>query len=200
MPSDKFWSMPKKRQEELIEAAKEEFAIFNYEDASINRIIRNIHMPRGSFYLYFTNKQDLYLHILKNYIGEFKREFMKILESNAGDIFDSMIVFFDKIVNNHSKDHNLINQIFVNMNSKQLDIAFPKVMKEEMDGTILSMMDISSYSLEEEEKECLLSILMPLFFHAVAMFLENEEKDIVRVHYLKQLNIIKRGLERKDIC
>lgn len=200
MPSDKFWNMPKKKQEELIKAAKEEFAIFNYEDASINRIIQSIHMPRGSFYLYFLNKQDLYLYILKNYIQDFKREFMKILEKYNGNIFDSMVSFFDKIVNDNSTDHNLINHIFVNMNSKQLDIAFPKFVKEEMDGTILSMMEIKSYNIKEEEKETLLSILMPLFFHAVAMSLETYEKDVVRVHYLNQLNIIKRGLERKDIC
>lgn len=200
MPSDKFWSLPGDKKIELIEAAKREFAIFNYEDASINRIIQSIHMPRGSFYLYFTNKQDLYLYILKNYIEEFKREFMKILKIQNGDIFDSMIVLFDKIINDCSEDHNLINHIFVNMNSKQLDFAFPKFMKEEMDGFILETINIESYRIREEEKETLLSILLPLFFHAVAISLENHEKDIVRVHYLKQLNIIKRGLERKDIC
>lgn len=202
MPSDKFLNLSLDKKEKLIEAAKIEFATNKYEDASVNKIIKNINMPRGSFYLYFENKLDLYLYLLKNYIKDFKTRFIDILEHNNNDIFKSLIVFYDEIVKNNTHKCNLINNIFINMNSKQLDIAFPRIVKEEIDGSIISKINMNEYNISYEEKEILLSILMPLLLHAVAISLENnnEEKTAIRVHYLKQLNIIKRGLERKEIC
>ena len=68
MPTKAFYSLDKKKQNKLLEAAKHEFSENFYEDASINKIIKEINMPRGSFYLYFENKEDLYLYILELYL------------------------------------------------------------------------------------------------------------------------------------
>ena len=87
MPSNKFLNLEDDKKQEIIEAAKLEFATHKYEDASINKIIKNIHMPRGSFYLYFENKQDLYLYLLKTYIREFKAQFIEVLNKNKQDLF-----------------------------------------------------------------------------------------------------------------
>lgn len=200
MPSDKFFCLDDDKKMKIIEASKKEFINNNYEDASINKIIQSINMPRGTFYLYFENKQDLYLYILKEQIKSFKMLFIEVLQENNNDIFDSMISFYDKSIKNNN-DKDLFNNIFINMNSKQLGVALPQIMKEEMDGSIIKSMNVDKYNISCEEKELLLSILIPLFLHAVAISLEeSDKKDIVRAHYLNQLNIIKRGLERKDLC
>lgn len=201
MPSNKFLNLEDDKKQEIIEAAKLEFAAHKYEDASINKIIKNIHMPRGSFYLYFENKQDLYLYLLKTYIREFKAQFIEVLNKNKQDLFKSLIHFYDYIVDNNNCDGNLINNIFINMNSNQVDIAIPELVDSEFDGSIVKNIDLTRYNIKEEEIEILLSIVIPIFFHAVAISLEHPlKKDDIRVHYLKQINIIKRGLERKEIC
>lgn len=201
MPSDKFLKLPLDKKKILIDATKREFSIHKYEDASVNKIIKSINMPRGSFYLYFENKQDLYLYILKSYIKELKSQFLEILKKNSGNIFDSFISFYDKMIDNNSGEHDLINNMFINMNSKQIDIAVPQFIKEEIDGSIISAMNVDNYNILDDDKAVLLSILMPLFLHAVAISLEQiDKKNAIRVHYLKQLNIIKRGLERNGIC
>ena len=202
MTSDKFLYLEIEKKKKIIDAAKIEFANHRYEDASINQIIKNIQMPRGSFYLYFENKQDLYLYILKTYIQSFKIKFIDILNKNENDLFQSLISFFDYIVNRDSDyDHNLIRNIFINMNSNQVDIAIPKLVADELDGSIINNINITNYNIKEEEKEVILSIVFPIFFHAVATSLEHPlKKEAIRVHYLKQINIIKRGLERKEIC
>ena len=51
MPTQTFLNLPKEKQNKILESAKLEFSNHLYEDASINRIIKNIDMCRGTFYL-----------------------------------------------------------------------------------------------------------------------------------------------------
>lgn len=47
------------KRERLLLAAEEEFARVPYAEASINRMIRAAGIPRGSFYMYFRDKEEL---------------------------------------------------------------------------------------------------------------------------------------------
>jgi AcrR family transcriptional regulator len=46
-------------------AAIEEFAEYGLENASTNRIVRNSSIAKGSFYQYFEDKQDVFMHMLE---------------------------------------------------------------------------------------------------------------------------------------
>ena len=56
MPTNAFFKLDKNRQQEIIEAARHEFIHIRYEAASINQLIKEIDMSRGSFYFYVANK------------------------------------------------------------------------------------------------------------------------------------------------
>lgn len=49
----------------LLDAALDEFSSYSYQEASINRIIKNAGISKGSFYYRFKTKFELYLYILK---------------------------------------------------------------------------------------------------------------------------------------
>ena len=51
---------------DLLDSALNEFSQHPYDDASVNRIIKNAGITKGSFYYRFSNKYELYLFILKN--------------------------------------------------------------------------------------------------------------------------------------
>jgi AcrR family transcriptional regulator len=53
------------RKTELLEAALAEFAENSYENASLNRIIKNAGISKGTFYYHFADKQALYLFLLE---------------------------------------------------------------------------------------------------------------------------------------
>ena len=61
MPNKAFQNLEENKRKKLLLAALEEFSKYPYDQISINRIIQSIDMPRGSFYLYFNDKEDLYL-------------------------------------------------------------------------------------------------------------------------------------------
>lgn len=81
------------RKTELLEAALDEFAAKSYDDASLNTIIKNAGISKGTFYYHFADKQALYLFLLESSVKS-KWDFIneKALEnSNAfsnGSIFE----------------------------------------------------------------------------------------------------------------
>ena len=64
------------RREALMEAALDEFVTKNYTEASLNNIIKNAGISKGTFYYHFQDKQALYLSLMKG-IVDAKIEFME---------------------------------------------------------------------------------------------------------------------------
>lgn len=198
MPTKAFYKLDMDKQKRIIESAKQEFSENFYEDASINKIIKEINMPRGSFYLYFENKEDLYLYILELYLKEFKRILLELLEKNNHNIFESFISIYDYIVDIKTIEKNLIDKIFINMNSKRFEYAIPALLKKEVDGSIINSIKLNENSITEDDANIVMSILIPILFINVSTVLsEPSNKSIVREFYIKQINIIRKGLERK---
>ena len=52
MPTERFWRLPEAKRQMIREAALQEFARVPYEKVSINQIIHNADISRGSFYTY----------------------------------------------------------------------------------------------------------------------------------------------------
>lgn len=84
MPTQTFFNLPEEKRNRIIEAATEEFAQFSFQNASIARIIESAGIPRGSFYQYFADLQDLYIYIFQ-IIGERKLQYMHPLLTNINE-------------------------------------------------------------------------------------------------------------------
>ncbi len=54
------------RKQELLDAALAEFSQKSYEEASINRIIADAGISKGTFYYHFKDKADLYLYLIRH--------------------------------------------------------------------------------------------------------------------------------------
>ena len=89
MPSATFYNLPAEKRERLLRAAREEFSRVPYESASVNRIIRSAGIPRGSFYMYFTDKEELFGHLMDSYGA--------LLERRMGELFAAFLDLFDHI-------------------------------------------------------------------------------------------------------
>lgn len=75
MPKDTFFNLPDDKRRTIQEAALAEFAAHGFKGASINRIVAEAGIAKGSFYQYFDDKADLLKQIL-NYIAELKMAFL----------------------------------------------------------------------------------------------------------------------------
>ena len=59
MPTERFKRLPEEKIEAIRRAGIQEFTRTSPESASINRIIQEADISRGSFYTYFESKYDL---------------------------------------------------------------------------------------------------------------------------------------------
>jgi len=64
MPKETFKNLQPEKRQKIEQAAIEEFAGYSYDSASINRIVEKAGIPKGSFYQYFADKQDLFRHVM----------------------------------------------------------------------------------------------------------------------------------------
>ncbi len=65
MPSDTWWNLELPKRQLIIDACLTEFAAHNMESASLSTIVKSLGIAKGSMYQYFTDKEELYLYILK---------------------------------------------------------------------------------------------------------------------------------------
>lgn len=76
MPKQTFFNLPDEKRQKVIETAIREFAVNNYTNASLSRIVESAGIAKGSMYQYFDSKKDLYFY-LAEYISEKKLTFIR---------------------------------------------------------------------------------------------------------------------------
>jgi AcrR family transcriptional regulator len=88
MPKDTFLNLPEKKRLMIEDAAMNEFAIHGFDNASINRIVADCQIAKGSFYQYFEDKRDLFNHLMTR-IAEEKHNYISpvMLNPQAHDFF-----------------------------------------------------------------------------------------------------------------
>ena len=136
MPTSTFFRLPEEKRQRLTEAAWEEFTSVNFASASINRIIQEARIPRGSFYQYFADKEELFRYLLGDMRKYFQGVLQEILEQIGGDLFSLPVAAFDRFINRSgSTDPTLRRCIQVMKLNKSMDLQ--------------SMMDDRRYFLNE---------------------------------------------------
>lgn len=90
MPKETFYRMPDEKRERIMAAAEREFLENSFEAASINRIIKEAAIPRGSFYQYFEDKKDIFLYIVSTHKNEAFGFVESFIKDSDGDVFSFM--------------------------------------------------------------------------------------------------------------
>jgi AcrR family transcriptional regulator len=76
VPKQTFLNLPEEKREGIVNAAIDEFAEFGFEASSINRIVANSGISKGSFYQYFEDKMDVFKYLM-DVIAKEKTEYFK---------------------------------------------------------------------------------------------------------------------------
>lgn len=199
MPTKTFLNLPKERQETLIEAAKLEFSEHLLNEASINRIIQKIKMPRGTFYLYFKNKEELYFYILEKYANIALNKFKNCLQDHQGNLLESLTPFVTQIIYDLTQDKQkqFFKNIFLNMNYNIEHNMMNIERKSCHFDYITNMINKDLLNIKEEDLKDLYHIIIAITMHTLsgAIIKDIPPHEIMK-HYQKQITILKEGLEK----
>ena len=92
MPKQTFYDLCEEKKARIIDMALEEFSQKTFSQASLNQIIKSAGIPKGSFYQYFENKEDLYLYLIEEASSESKKLRESIYDTDPdATAFDVMI-------------------------------------------------------------------------------------------------------------
>ncbi|MDR1764786.1 MAG: TetR family transcriptional regulator [Lachnospiraceae bacterium] len=105
MPTERFLRLSREKQEAIKSAAVEEFSNVPFEKVSINRIIRNAGISRGSFYTYFEDKRDILGFMIRDVKLQAFAFFRDRVRSNGGDFWEAMEQFLEYLMGVIADNH-----------------------------------------------------------------------------------------------
>ena len=202
MPTETFFRLPEAKRETLLSCARQEFARVPYPDASINRIIHAAGIPRGSFYMYFADKADLFLHLMDQFVDTFTQTVCRLLEEEDGALFPAFRRLFDHLQDRcvtgcrEGRAAEVITILRRNVGMPHT-MAMGQSYGRRFLSQLLPRLDRARLSLEGEAElenglRILLSVTLPLLCEGVLA----EDPEPVRARYQSYLTILERGMLR----
>ena len=204
MPSNTFLRLNEEKRNKLINAGFKEFSLYNFNDASINRIIKEADISRGSFYMYFEDKKDLYFYLLEEYLDVLVNNMKKDLIKNNGDIFK---MFQDNIKDTYNSFKNsncsffkktLENLTIMEESKKTFGFRDKRLLRELIPNINLSLLNNNA----KRHIEVVFAINMHLLMVTLIKLLKNNslDEDILKDYY-EQLDILKYGcIKKEEVC
>lgn len=90
MPTERFLKLKEDKKKRILDAAFREFSRMPFQEASINRIIKDAEISRGSFYTYFEDKTDVLQMILASGGSLLTEHLHQELDLCGGDYFKAL--------------------------------------------------------------------------------------------------------------
>ena len=204
MPSETFYKLPDEKRNNILNAIKKEFTAASIEDISVNRIVEESKIAKGSFYQYFKDKNDAITYILKQFIFAKKQEIKEIISLNNGDVFKSAIIVFDNMVSNRKNEGNInfVKNVVRGVAAKGIKLIDIKNKTgiDSYDNSILECIDISKYNIIEivEIKAMMELIIRSLSAAVIGVFNNIDKYEELKKQLIIELEIIRCGVMREE--
>ncbi|WP_297076990.1 TetR family transcriptional regulator [uncultured Enterococcus sp.] len=216
MPTDTFLHLPKEKQQRIMEAARIEFSRVSLKEASVANIVKVAEIPRGSFYQYFADKEDLYFYYFHSLRQSSKRELLGSIKAKNGDLFLGIEHYFTKLVPEiFVGEHALFyKNLFMNMDYREFRKVAPELEKhrkkrtqhtEKVKTDLEQVVDPSNLTIASSEElivlfQLLMQITMSTISEAQMQQLEDPDYNYESVYerFHLKLKWVKQGVQRKE--
>ena len=202
MPKETFVKLSKEKQQKVITAAKKEFARVPIENVSIKNIVEEADIARGSFYQYFESKEDLLIYILKENSEKLNIKLKNEVSKTNGDIFKLYIFLYDSMLEEFTgnSDQDLFKQIFINLKSSDENIFdIVKNIKPQNIIDYYEQIDKTNLKIENyDDLTVVCDMLNAITRRAVIKNFKNKSKEECRAMFLKEIEYLKHGIEKKE--
>lgn len=201
MPKQTFINLPNDKKETLIKAAMKEFSRAPLSGASISNIVKDAGIPRGSFYQYFEDKEDLYYFLLDENSQRLNSRFISVLKDQNGDLIESFIESFRRmLISLQSLEfRQFFRNAFLNMNYKAENTLTPEVNEEQMNTRlkeVMGLVDTDKLNISDEmELIHIFKIMKAVTFqNLIQVFAKDLSIEQSMQNYTAEVNLMKKGL------
>lgn len=198
MPSKTFLNLSSEKQKTLIDAALYEFYKVPYTEASINQIILNAHISRGSFYTYFIDKNDLFGYLLELQKQKVFSLTKEVFLSCDGDIRESFLKLYD-IFTEKIKTNDMalfLKNIFLYFN-----ICKEKFTRPGHAFYLYVKPVIQSSQLKNGDLEFVFHLFMHNLLIGITEAVKHQYDDTIRSQYRQKVDILCYGIYKEEnVC
>lgn len=205
MPRLTFFNLPEHKKQTLLDAAIEEFSRVPLAEASIANIVKAADIPRGSFYQYFENKEDLYFYLLNEELKEKRQKYINKLEEHRGDIFyaftDMLQSFLIRMDDENT--HQFYRNMFLNLNYQTEKTFTDIINNSELNhqfSEFTNMINTEKLNVKNHEEIELIVRMLTLVMteNIIQKFAKDLSNDEVIEQFTKQIDLLKRGFVKND--
>lgn len=195
MPTKTFLNLPKEKRIRILRAAKKEFSRVPLDKAVIANIVKEADIPRGSFYQYFENVEDLFVYLMQYMYGIDRKKFAKYLEETDNDVYAALKLKFshtiDKLAVEENRQFRLNIMTTVFNDKSRYENLLPKIVEPDVE------IDLTYFPAEVQKSkhlQSLISILKMIGKACLEKYLtRSATKDEIKKNYNNYIDFVKVG-------
>lgn len=203
MPTQRFFNLKEEKRKVILDAAVHEFTRVPFSEVSINKIIKEADISRGSFYTYFEDKKDLARYILRGFREKFREAVFEAMDSAEGNFFEVPLLLLRRLMaegtsgmgykmyQNMLSDLNVINQsqIFGVQSFHFQDPSYEDFIRE-----LYRRLDKERCPMDEETLAYAAEISILLSMKGIALYYKEEaDQEMILKTATRELRIVERG-------
>lgn len=199
-----FYNLPITKRERIYQAIKTEFDRVPLDKISINSIIKEANISRGSFYQYFDDKGDLYDIFADKIMDSIKDCFTNTLVKYKGDLFatteEVMSLHFIKVSQPKAKSQMQKFVPGVSVNAKSI---LDRICERSITyfNELTPNIDTRKFSFDNspEDIRILFEMLLSISKNAIfdVLFMDIDTDEAIKI-FNKKLKIVKNGCLKKE--
>lgn len=200
MPTENFYKLDGEKRKKIVDAMKKEFSRVSFHEASVNKIVEEAGISKGSFWVYFESKEEAIEYLIELHLEKERKKSKEIFLKNNGDLFKSYLEIYDYLAKcKESKiEKNLKVNIFKNLIENQEKV----ISKEPGDDIIeVTKKTVNITNLELTNDDDLISIMKMLNFamrtNLVEVALNSVSPEQARSRFVRQIEILKKGISKE---
>ncbi len=204
MPTKRFYRLSEEKRRIIRDAALHEFARVPFEKASINQIIKEAGISRGSFYTYFEDKWDVLTCIFEESQREIQEVLVQKMEESGGDLWYVLEMVMRKSLAMASGPEraSFVKNVMEHTNSDELFRGLRRKMSldDERREQETTRWLYENYSRDKMRELSYPEFLAFMQMATVAMaievkeYFEGKDQEYIYKNYHLKLEILKQGL------
>jgi TetR/AcrR family transcriptional regulator len=136
-----------KRREDILTAARELFYEKGYQMTTVEEIAEAAEISKGTVYLYFGSKDELYVSVILEGFGELEKKMVAVVESPATvneKVFAIFTIFID-----HCLDHREYFRLTQYFMSESVRENLPRELRDTIDDHSNDLLEVGSRVVRE---------------------------------------------------
>lgn len=201
MPTENFYKLDSQKRQKIENAMKKEFSRVPFHEASVNRIVEEAGISKGSFWVYFKSKEEAIEYLVESHLEKERKKSREIFLKNNGDLFKSYIEIYDYFakckISRAEKD--LMANIF-----KNLIMDEERCLQKEPGDSLIketkNAVDISNLEIMDDDD--LINFMKMLNYVMRINLLDTITKKVkpeyARARFMREIEILKKGISKEN--